>query len=81
MGFDQENMEKQIKNVEAIKVAEDYLEKLEIQNKDLTEKNTVQKEEITSINQSHQASVSLIKVESEDKNSQSRLFQSGKFAY
>jgi hypothetical protein len=34
-------MDKQIKNVEAIKVAEDYLEKLENQNIDLTEKNTV----------------------------------------
>ena len=43
-------MEKQIKNVETIKVAEDYLDKLDSQNKELTEKNVIQKEEILNIN-------------------------------
>lgn len=35
--------------MEAIKAAEDYVDSLELQNKELTEKNTVQKEEIVSI--------------------------------
>lgn len=43
-------MEKQIKNVETIKIAEDYLDKLDSQNKELTEKNVIQKEEILNIN-------------------------------